>query len=159
MLEFAEFDINNNILHIEFHRAQANTTMFHSWDHVINGIAYDDEYKNLIMGSTSNCSQININWNNMTNRIDTLYEDEFDVENESNFILNLEGAYQEKFEANTTFYDWDCANHTFNELYNNNQVEFDVSSGINQTRTEQNEIKILENQHQYELQVGMIFHD
>ncbi|CAG8854724.1 27539_t:CDS:1, partial [Gigaspora margarita] len=55
MSEFAEFDINNNILHInliKFYGAQANTTMFHSWDHVINGIFYNDEYKNLITGST-----------------------------------------------------------------------------------------------------------
>ncbi|CAG8849368.1 18349_t:CDS:2, partial [Gigaspora margarita] len=48
--------------------------------------------------------------------IDTLYEDEFDVENDGNFILNLE-------------------------------VEFDISSGIKQTKTEQNKIEILESHH------------
>ncbi|CAG8813322.1 20460_t:CDS:2, partial [Gigaspora margarita] len=84
MPEFAEFDINDDILHfnpIKFHRAQANTATFHN-----------------------------------------------------------------------------CADHTFNGLYNNH-VEFDFSSSINQTRTEQNEIEIRESDHWYKLQVGMIFHD
>ncbi|CAG8700596.1 18169_t:CDS:2 [Gigaspora rosea] len=152
MPEFAEFDINDDILHInliKFHGAQANTETFQSWDHVINGISYNDEYENLITGSTSIYTQTNINWNNMTNRINTLYEDnrtEFDVENEGNFILNSEGAYQKKFGANTTFYDWDCANHAFNGLYNN-QMEFGFSSAINQTGTEQNEIEIFKSDH------------
>ncbi|CAG8842132.1 1016_t:CDS:1, partial [Gigaspora margarita] len=63
-----------------------------------------------------------------------------------------------KFEANTTFYNWNCADHTFNGLYNN-QVEFDFSSGINQTGTKQNEIEILESDHWYKLQVDLIFYD
>ncbi|CAG8549230.1 4_t:CDS:2 [Gigaspora rosea] len=102
MPEFAEFDINDDILYtnpIEFYEAQANTAMFHSW---INGIAYNNIYEDLIMGSTSTYPQTNINWNNTANRIVTLYKD------------------------NRTEFN-NCADHTINGLYNNNQVEFDTN--------------------------------
>ncbi|CAG8796017.1 19821_t:CDS:2 [Gigaspora margarita] len=51
MPEFAEFDINDDILHInpiKFHEAQANMATFHSWNHNCTNHTFNGLYNNQV---------------------------------------------------------------------------------------------------------------